>query len=439
MPKFTKLVLMNFIDELKWRGMLQDMMPGTEEQLEKEMTTGYLGIDPTADSLHIGHLVGVMMLKHLQIAGHRPIALIGGATGMIGDPSGKSQERNLLDEPTLRYNQNCIKKQLEKFLDFQSNIPNAALMVNNYDWMKKFSFLNFIRDIGKHITVNYMMAKESVKKRLGEESSAGMSFTEFTYQLVQGYDFLYLFKNFDCKIQMGGSDQWGNITTGTELIRRIEGGEAYAMTCPLITKSDGAKFGKTEEGNIWLDPQKTSPYKFYQFWLNTSDDDAEKYIKIFTLFTKEEIDKFTLEHKKAPHLRLLQKKLAKSITTMVHTPEDCMTAIEASQILFGQGTSKQLKKLDENTFMTIFEGVPQYNVSKTSFTEGIEIMKLLTETSSIFPSKGELRRTIQGNGLSINKEKVADPELIIYENYLIGDKYLLVQKGKKNYFLIIAG
>jgi len=379
------------------------------------------------------------MLKHLQIAGHRPIALIGGATGMIGDPSGKSQERNLLDEPTLRHNQECIKKQLEKFLDFQSGIPNAAIMVNNYDWMKDFSFLQFIRDVGKHITVNYMMSKDSVKKRLGEDSSAGMSFTEFTYQLVQGYDFLYLYKHYNCKIQMGGSDQWGNITTGTELIRRIEGGEAFSMTCPLITKSDGTKFGKTEEGNVWLDPQRTSPYKFYQFWLNTSDEDAEKYIKIFTLFSNEEIDSLVKEHNKAPHLRILQKKLAESITVMVHSQEDYEMAVEASQILFGRGTSEQLKKLDESTFISVFEGVPQYIISKSAFTEGTGIMELLTDKTDIFSSKGELRRTIQGNGLSINQEKVSDPDLMIGKDNLIGNKYLLVQKGKKNYFLIIAG
>ncbi len=429
---------MNFIEELKWRGMLQDIMPGTEEQLSKEMTTGYLGIDPTADSLHIGHLVGVMMLKHLQISGHRPIALIGGATGMIGDPSGKSQERNLLDEPTLRYNQQCIKTQLEKFLEFYSNKPNAALLVNNYDWMKDFSFLQFIRDVGKHITVNYMMAKDSVKKRLGEDSSSGMSFTEFTYQLVQGYDFLYLYKNYGCKIQMGGSDQWGNITTGTELIRRIEGGEAFSMTCPLITKADGTKFGKTEEGNVWLDPEKTSPYKFYQFWLNTSDEDAEKYIKIFSLFSREEIENMTSEHHKAPHLRLLQKKLAESITTMVHTREDYEMAAEASQILFGQGTSDQLKRLTEDTFISIFEGVPQYNISKISILNGIDITGLLTEKTSVFPSKGELRRTVKGNGLSINKEKVTDVDLVVGKDFLIAGKYILIQKGKKNYFLIIA-
>jgi tyrosyl-tRNA synthetase len=358
---------------------------------------------------------------------------------MIGDPSGKSQERNLLDEPTLRHNQECIKKQLEKFLDFQSGLPNAAVMVNNYDWMKDFSFLKFIRDVGKHITVNYMMAKDSVKKRLGEDSSAGMSFTEFTYQLVQGYDFLYLYKHYDCKIQMGGSDQWGNIITGTELIRRIEGGEAFSMTCPLITKSDGTKFGKTEEGNVWLDPQRTSPYKFYQFWLNTSDEDAEKYIKIFTLFSNEEIDSLVKEHNKAPHLRILQKKLAESITVMVHSQEDYEMAVEASQILFGRGTSEQLKKLDESTFISVFEGVPQYIISKSAFTEGTGIMELLTDKTDIFPSKGDLRRTIQGNGLSINQEKVSDPDLMIGKDNLIGNKYLLVQKGKKNYFLIIAG
>jgi len=429
---------MNFVNELKWRGMLQDIMPGTEEQLEKEMTAAYLGIDPTADSLHIGHLVGVMMLKHFQIAGHKPIALIGGATGMIGDPSGKSQERNLLDEPTLRHNQQCIKNQLKKFLHFESNLPNSAVLVNNYDWMKNFSFLQFIRDVGKHITVNYMMSKDSVKKRLGEDSNMGMSFTEFTYQLVQGYDFLYLYKNLGCKIQMGGSDQWGNITTGTELIRRKEEGEAFAMTCPLITKADGSKFGKTESGNVWLDPEKTSPYKFYQFWLNASDVDAEQYIKIFTLLTKEKIEELINEHRKSPHRRLLQKKLAEDITTLVHSKKDYEMAVTASNILFGKGTEEHLRQLKESTFLTVFEGVPRFNVAKKEIFEGTGVIELLAEKTNIFPSKGELRRTIKGNGLSINKEKVADTELIIDKNFLIDDKYILVQKGKKNYFLIIA-
>ena len=429
---------MNFVKELEWRGMLQDMMPGTEEQLSKEMTSAYVGIDPTADSLHIGHLVGVMMLKHFQIAGHKPIALIGGATGMIGDPSGKSQERNLLDEPTLRHNQQCIQNQLEKFLDFKSDAPNAAVMVNNYDWMKEFSFLEFIRDIGKHITVNYMMAKDSVKKRLGEESKSGMSFTEFTYQLVQGYDFLHLHKALGCKLQMGGSDQWGNITTGTELIRRKTGGEAFAMTCPLITKADGTKFGKTESGNVWLDPERTSPYKFYQFWLNTSDEDAERYIKIFTLLPQEEIGKLADEHREKPHLRLLQKKLAEEITTKVHSREDYEMAVEASQILFGKGTAEQLRKLNESTFLSVFEGVPQFTVSKAEVESGVNIIDLLTDKTAVFPSKGELRRTIKGNGLSINKEKTGDPELVVDANFLIDDKYILAQKGKKNYYLIIA-
>jgi len=429
---------MNFVKELEWRGMLQDMMPGTEEQLTKEMTSAYVGIDPTADSLHIGHLVGVMMLKHFQIAGHKPIALIGGATGMIGDPSGKSQERNLLDEPTLRHNQQCIQNQLEKFLDFKSDAPNAAVLVNNYDWMKEVSFLEFIRDIGKHITVNYMMAKDSVKKRLGEESKAGMSFTEFTYQLVQGYDFLHLHKALGCKLQMGGSDQWGNIITGTELIRRKTGGEAFAMTCPLITKADGTKFGKTESGNVWLDPERTSPYKFYQFWLNTSDEDAERYIKIFTLLPQEEIGKLADEHREKPHLRLLQKKLAGEITTKVHSREDYEMAVEASQILFGKGTAGQLRKLNESTFLSVFEGVPQFMVSKAEIESGVNIIDLLTDKTTVFPSKGELRRTIKGNGLSINKEKIGDPELVVDTNFLIDDKYILAQKGKKNYYLIIA-
>ncbi len=429
---------MNFVKELKWRGMLQDIMPGTEEQLSGEMTAAYVGIDPTADSLHIGHLVGVMMLKHFQLAGHKPIALIGGATGMIGDPSGKSQERNLLDEPTLRHNEHCIRGQLEKFLDFKSDKPNTAVLVNNYDWMKDFSFLRFIRDVGKHITVNYMMAKDSVRKRLGEDSKSGMSFTEFTYQLVQGYDFLYLHQNYNCKLQMGGSDQWGNITTGTELIRRKEGGEAFAMTCPLITKADGTKFGKTESGNVWLDPVRTSPYKFYQFWLNTSDDDAVRYIKIFTLLPQEEIEALVAEHLEAPHRRLLQKRLAQEITVMVHSEEDYQMALEASQILFGKGTAGQLRKLNESTFLAVFEGVPQFNVAKSEIEQGINVVDLLAEKTAVFPSRGELRRTIKGNGLSINKEKVTDAALTVGKDFLIGDKYILAQKGKKNYFLIVA-
>ena len=429
---------MNFVEVLQWRGMLHDMMPGTEEQLKKEMTAAYVGIDPTADSLHIGHLVSVMMLKHFQIAGHKPIALIGGATGMIGDPSGKSQERNLLDEPTLRHNQNCLKNQLAKFLDFESGEPNAALLVNNYDWMKEFSFLNFIRDIGKHITVNYMMSKDSVKKRLGEESKTGMSFTEFTYQLVQGYDFLHLNENYSCKLQMGGSDQWGNITTGTELIRRKGRGEAFALTCPLITKADGSKFGKTESGNVWLDPERTSPYSFYQFWLNTSDEDAERYIKIFTLLSKEEIEALVNEHKEAPHARLLQKKLAEEVTIMVHSEEEYEMAVEASQILFGKGTAEQLRKLNESTFLSVFEGVPQFTVSRTEIEAGVNVIDLLAEKTEIFPSKGELRRTIKGNGLSINKEKIGNPDLVVDSEYLIGGKYILAQKGKKNYSLIIV-
>lgn len=429
---------MNFVDELQWRGMIHDMMPGTKEQLDKELTSAYVGIDPTADSLHIGHLVSVMMLKHFQIAGHKPIALVGGATGMIGDPSGKSQERNLLDEPTLRHNQECIKQQLSRFLDFESDAPNAAEMVNNYDWMKDFSFLNFIRDIGKHITVNYMMSKDSVKKRLDSDSGAGMSFTEFTYQLVQGTDFLHLYQEKNTKLQMGGSDQWGNITTGTELIRRKTGGEAFALTCPLIKKADGTKFGKTESGNVWLDRKLTSPYKFYQFWLNTSDEDAERYIKIFTLLSKEEVAELTLKHAEAPHLRLLQKRLAEEVTVMVHSREDYDLAVEASQILFGQGTAELLNKLDEETFLSVFDGVPQFKLSAKELGEGIKVVDLLAEKAMVFPSKGELRRTIQANGLSINKDKVTDAELVVNSGFLIGGKYILIQKGKKNYFLLIA-
>ena len=427
---------MNFVDELKWRGMLHDVMPGTEEQLQKEMTSAYVGIDPTADSLHIGHLVSVMMLKHFQVAGHKPFVLVGGATGMIGDPSGKSQERNLLDEKTLRHNQDCLKKQLEKLLDFNSEIPNGAEMVNNYDWMKEYSFLEFIRDIGKHITVNYMMAKDSVKKRIGEESKSGMSFTEFSYQLVQGTDFYHLYKEKNCKLQMGGSDQWGNITTGTELIRRKLSGEAFALTCPLITKADGRKFGKTEEGNVWLDPNLTSPYKFYQFWLNVSDEDAEKYIKIFTMLPKNEIDSLIEQHKQAPHARTLQQRLAKELTTMVHSENDYDTAVAASKILFGKATTDELKKLDEQTFLSVFDGVPMFDIEKTKIEQGVNVLSLLAEETQVFPSKGELRRTIKGGGVSINKEKIQSDEITINADRLLSDKYILVQKGKKNYFLI---
>lgn len=429
---------MNFIEELTWRGMIHTMMPGTEEQLAKEMTTAYVGIDPTADSLHIGHLVGVMMLRHFQRAGHKPIALIGGATGMIGDPSGKSAERNLLNEETLRHNQNCIKAQLAKFLDFESNAPNAAELVNNYDWMKDYSFLDFIRDIGKHLTVNYMMAKDSVKKRLSAESSVGMSFTEFSYQLLQGYDFLWLNQHKNCKLQMGGSDQWGNITTGTELIRRKTDGDAYALVCPLITKADGGKFGKTESGNVWLDRKYTSPYKFYQFWLNVSDADAEKYIKIFTSIPKDEVEALIQEHTEAPHLRVLQKRLALEVTVLVHSEEDYLAAVEASGILFGNATSEALRKLDEDTLLAVFEGVPQFRVPKALFKEGVKFIDLLTDHAAVFPSKGEMRKMVQAGGVSINKEKLAGQDELAQANALLNDKYLLVQKGKKNYFLLIA-
>lgn len=428
----------NFVEELRWRGMIHDMMPGTEEQLQKEMTVAYVGIDPTADSLHIGHLVGVMMLRHFQRAGHKPLALVGGATGMIGDPSMKSQERNLLDEATLRHNQEAIKKQLSKFLDFDSDAPNSAELVNNYDWMKEFSFLDFIREVGKHITVNYMMAKDSVKRRLAGEGTSGLSFTEFSYQLVQGYDFTYLNKTKGCKLQMGGSDQWGNITTGTELIRRMNGDEAFALTCPLITKADGGKFGKTESGNVWLDPRYTSPYKFYQFWLNVGDADAEKYIKIFTSLTKEEIDKLIEEQNAAPHLRPLQKKLAEEVTVMVHSREAYEAAVEASQILFGGATSEALRKIDEDTLLSVFEGVPQFEISKEVLKGGIKAVDLLAEKTSIFPSKGEMRKTVQGGGVMINKEKLTAFDAVIGEESLLNDKYILAQRGKKNYFLIIA-
>ncbi len=425
----------NFGEELRWRGMIHDMMPGTEEQLAKEMTTAYVGIDPTADSLHIGHLVGVMIMKHFQASGHKPIILVGGATGMIGDPSGKSLERNLLDEETLRHNQEAIRRQLSHLIDFESDAPNAAEMVNNYDWMKEQSFLSFIRDVGKLITVNYMMAKDSVKKRFNGEGD-GMSFTEFTYQLVQGFDYLTLYQTKNCKLQMGGSDQWGNITTGTELIRRKCGGEAFAITCPLIKKSDGTKFGKTESGNIWLDPAYTSPYKFYQFWLNVSDEDAERYIKIFTMLDRDTIDGLIASHREAPHTRILQKRLAEEITCMIHSRQDYEKAVEASAILFGGATTETLRSLDEQTLLQVFEGVPMFTVSKKKIESGIPFSTLTVEKATIFASKGELRRLVQGGGISLNKEKVPDSETTITGNHLIADKYLLIQKGKKNYYLI---
>ncbi len=427
----------NFVEELRWRGMIHDVIPKTEEFMNHNRTSGYVGIDPTADSLHIGHLVGVMMLKHLQLAGHRPIALVGGATGMIGDPSGKSQERNLLDEATLRENERAIKKQLAKFLDFEGNAENRALMVNNYDWMKNFTFLEFIRDIGKHITVNYMMAKESVKKRIGADSKTGMSFTEFSYQLVQGYDFLYLYEHENCKLQMGGADQWGNIITGTELIRRKLGhkNEAFALTCPLITKADGGKFGKTESGNVWLDPARTSPYEFYQFWLNVSDEDAEKYIKIFTLLTSEVVKQLSKEHKEAPYLRLLQKTLAEDITIRVHSKADYEAAVEASQILFGKGTTETLKKLDERMLLNIFKGVPQPEVERSQFDAGIGLLDFLAAKTGIFKSNGEARRMLKDRAVMVNKNKI-DENYTLSNSDLLNNQYILVQKGKKNYFLI---
>lgn len=429
---------MDFIEELTWRGMIHQMMPGTDEQLKKGMTTAYLGIDPTADSLHIGHLVGVMMLKHFQRAGHKPIALVGGATGMIGDPSWKSQERKLLDEETLRHNQACIKKHLAKFLDFDSDAPNSAELVNNYDWMKDFSFLNFIRDIGKHITVNYMMAKDSVKKRLGGENQQGMSFTEFSYQLLQGYDFLHLYEEKGCRLQLGGSDQWGNITTGTELIRRTNGGEAFALTCPLITKADGGKFGKTESGSVWLDPKRTSPYAFYQFWLNVSDADAEKYIKIFTELTQEEIEALVKEQAEDPGRRPLQKRLAKEITTMVHSAEDYEAAVEASQILFSNKAGDILRKIDEPTLLAVMEGVPRAEVERKDIDAGIKLADLLTEKAPVFASKGEMRKMVQNGGVSINKVKVTDPYAEATTDMLLNGKYILVQRGKKNYHLLLV-
>ncbi len=428
-------MLKNFVEELQWRGMIQDIMPETEEHLLQEMRSAYVGIDPTADSLHIGHLVSVMMLCHFQQCGHRPVVLIGGATGMIGDPSGKSEERNLLDEATLRHNQEALKNQLSKFLEFESDKENAAVLVNNYDWMKGFSFLDFIRDVGKHITVNYMMAKDSVKKRLTGDAKEGMSFTEFTYQLVQGYDFLHLYKTNGCTLQMGGSDQWGNITTGTELIRRIGGGKGYALTCPLITKADGTKFGKTESGNIWLDAERTSPYKFYQYWLNTSDEDAEKYIKIFTFISKKEIETLVAAHKTAPHLRQLQKRLADELTIMVHSKEELENAIAASGILFGNSTSSDLKKLDEATFLDVFDGVPQAEVSKGAIANGLDIIAALSSESGFLSSNSEARRALKENSISVNKEKVVE-EYKITSTDLINDKFILLQRGKKNYFIL---
>ena len=424
----------NFVEELKWRGMVQDIMPGTEEKLMEGPTAAYVGIDPTADSLHIGHMVSIMILKHFQNCGHKPFALVGGATGMIGDPSMKSQERNLLDEQTLNHNVACIKAQLSKFLDFESDADNRAELVNNYDWMKGYSFLDFTRDIGKHITVNYMMSKDSVKKRLSSESREGMSFTEFTYQLLQGYDFLWLYENKGCTLQMGGADQWGNITTGSELIRRILGKEAYALTCPLITKADGGKFGKTEKGNIWLDPERTSPSPFYLFGLNVSHTDAEKYIWIFTMLGKEEIDSAIAAHQQAPHERSLQKLLAKEVTTMVHGAQEYEKAVSASQMLFGNATSEALKSLDEKTFLAVFDGVPTFEVEDSKFPMGI--IDLLAAESKVFPSKGECRKMIQAAGVSINKEKVTDANAMIGSESYINGKYILAQKGKKNYFII---
>ena len=426
----------NFIEELKWRGMLAQIMPGTEELLQKEMVTAYLGTDPTADSLHIGHLCGIMMLRHLQHCGHKPIILVGGATGMIGDPSGKSQERNLLNDETLRHNQECIKNQVAKFLDFDTDAPNRAEMVNNYDWMKNFTFLDFAREVGKHITVNYMMAKESVQQRLNGTARDGLSFTEFTYQLLQGYDFLYLYQHKGCKLQLGGNDQWGNMTTGTELIRRTLGNEVetFALTCPLITKSDGKKFGKTESGNIWLDPKRTTPYKFYQFWLNVSDDDAERYIKIFKSLDKATIDALVEEHKQDPGRRLLQKRLAEETTVLVHSQEALDMAIEASNILFGKSTKESLLKLDEQTLLDIFDGVPHFNVTADQL--GQPAVEILTQTAPVFSSKGEMRKMVQGGGVSLNKEKLAAFDRVITSDDLIDGKYLLVQRGKKNYYLI---
>lgn len=422
---------MNLVEELRRRGMIHDIMPGTEEQLTKEMTTAYVGIDPTADSLHIGHLVSVMLLKHLQHAGHKPLAVIGGATGMIGDPSFKAAERKLLTTNEINHNLECIKKQLSKFLDFE-NGPNKAEILNNYDWMKDYLFLDFIRDIGKHITVNYMMAKDSVKKRL----ETGLSFTEFSYQLLQAYDFLYLYRNKGCKLQMGGSDQWGNITSGTELIRRTDSGEAFALTCPLIKKADGTKFGKTESGNVWLDPEKTSPYQFCQFWLNCSDEDSKRFIRIFTLMPTDEIEALEKQHDEAPHLRIIQKALAKDITIRVHSEADYNAAMEASEILFGKGTTESLKALDEKTFLSVFEGVPQFKVSKDALSNGINSLDFLAEATQILASKSEARRSIKENAISVNKEKIKE-EYVFNADTLINNKYILIQKGKKNYYIVV--
>ena len=427
----------NFVEELKWRGMIHDVMPETETHLMETMRAAYVGFDPTADSLHIGNLVPIMLLSFYQRCGHKPVALVGGATGMIGDPSGKSAERNLLDETALRHNQECVKNQLSQFLDFSSGKKNQAVLVNNYDWMKEFSFLDFIRNVGKHITVNYMMAKDSVKTRLSGESAEGLSFTEFTYQLIQGYDFLHLYRTMDCTLQMGGSDQWGNITTGTELVRRIAGGKGYALTCPLITKSDGSKFGKSEGGNVWLAANRTSPYKFYQYWLNTSDDDAEKYIKIFTFLDKETIEGLVAEHKEAPHVRLLQKRLAQEVTTTVHSAEEFEKAVKASEILFGNSTSEDLKTLDEETFLDVFEGVPQAEISKEELKNGIDIIGILAEKTGFLKSNGEARRALKENSISVNKEKVSE-DFQISENDLINEKFILLQRGKKNYFVLTA-
>lgn len=429
---------MDFVNELRWRGMIHTMMPGTEELLKEGMTTAYLGIDPTADSLHIGHLCGVMIMRHFQRCGHKPIVLVGGATGMIGDPSGKSQERNLLDEATLRHNQEAIKRQLARFLDFDSDAPNRAELVNNYDWTKDITFLDFAREIGKHITVNYMMAKDSVQKRLNGEARDGLSFTEFTYQLLQGFDFLHLYTTKGCRLQMGGSDQWGNITTGAELIRRKCGGEAFALTCPLITKPDGTKFGKTEGGNVWLDPARTSPYKFYQFWLNVSDAEAEKYLKIFTSLTQEEIEALAAEHAADPSQRPMQKRLAKEITVMVHGEADYNAAVEASNILFSNHAAEALRNIGEQTLLDLFEGVPHFTVSRTALDNGIPVLDLLAVATQVFSSKGEARKMIQGNGFSINKEKYTDPAGVITSEHLLNGKYLLLQRGKKNYYLITA-
>jgi tyrosyl-tRNA synthetase len=426
---------MHFIEELQWRGMIQDIMPGTKELLEKEMVSGYIGFDPTSDSLHIGSLVPILLLVHLQRAGHKPYALVGGATGMVGDPSGKSEERNLLSEETLQFNQEGVRKQLSKFLDFTNTQPNAAELVNNYDWFKDFSFLNFIRDVGKHITVNYMMSKDSVKKRL--EGETGMSFTEFTYQLVQGYDFYWLYQNRNCKLQMGGSDQWGNIVTGTELIRRKTGGEAFAFTCPLITKADGGKFGKTEKGNIWLDAKKTSPYQFYQFWLNASDEDAKRWIKIFTLLSKETIETLLIQQESAPHERALQKKLAEELTCFVHSKSDFEFAVKASEILFGNATTEILQSLSEEQLLQVMEGVPSIEIAKTAIDAGYEIVSFLADTQ-IFPSKGEARKMWQAGGLSLNKTKISTDKMLIDSSDLLKEKYILVQKGKKNYYLVIV-